>query len=947
MARFYSTADSAGAGRELLHESEEIDNVPMLGQLAVLQAMDVDAGNGEGLSRRRHPEDRADVDAVVGPTHRDLVPVGDEIVDAEPGRKGVVQHADALLEPVAAISLARQRIVLFVRSDGKLVKRVDISTIEDLVVIAKDNGLVGLYGHDLCSFRDDQQLLHRLAPRSRRDYARASYTFRTDSKAASGRGVEAMAAMEAESSFGGELRRHRRTAGLTQEALAERAGCSWHYVSMLERGVRVPHPATLNLLADALAIGAGDRAALHAMATAPHAAVSGRWPSPPIGSLVGRDEDVVRIVGLLREPQVQLLTLTGPGGVGKTALAQRVASVLAAGFRHGVAVVDLAPERDAAGVVRAIAHAVGLRDSDRRPLAERLRVALAERELLLVLDGCERAVAAAAMVGDLVTACPRLTVLATSRVRLALSLEHEFHMSPLALPYATALFVERAQRVRPDLRLDDDSAAIVTDVCRQLDGLPLAIELAAARVTHLPLAAIGDRLRRRLDLLSGGRRDLPIRQQRMRDAIAWSDDLLEPSARALLRQLSVFAGSWSLEAAEAVVDPAHEVLDGLRVLVESSLVIAIDAEGEPRYRMLDTIHDYATEQLAASGERAALQERHAAYFVRLAELAEPELQDRNQEMWRRRLEQDHDNLRAALAWLLISERVEDALRLAGAIWRFWQLRGDVREGRHWLEEGLSRAALVAAPVRAKALWGAGWLAHYQGDYRRTITLSEEHLALARAADDALGIRNALTGLGMAAVAEGRSSEAVRLLQDALEACLPLGESWHRATSLLNLGIATLLAGDLVQAASLFDDALTRYQQRGDAVFAARTGQHLGYVMLRQGDAAAAERRFAVSLRAFVDLDEKPGIVDGLEAIAAVRAELGATWEAGQLLGAAETLRQALGLTAHGYLRPLWEPAISGAEARLGADAWEAATRMGRAWSLEMAVERAVDGVAGA
>jgi predicted ATPase/DNA-binding XRE family transcriptional regulator len=755
-----------------------------------------------------------------------------------------------------------------------------------------------------------------------------------------------MAAMEAESSFGGELRRHRRAAGLTQEALAERAGCSWHYVSMLERGVRVPHPATVNLLADALALDAGDRAALHAMMTAPHAAVSGRWPSPPTGTLVGRDEDVVQIVGLLRDRRVRLLTLIGPGGVGKTVLAQRVAAVLAAAFRHGVAVVDLTPERDADGVVRAIARAVGVRDSDRRPLAERLRLALAERETLLVLDGCERAAEAAATVGDLVAACPRLAVLATSRVRLALSQEHEFRVSPLAPPHAAALFVERARRVQPDLRLDDDSAAIVADVCRQLDGLPLAIELAAARVTHLPLAAIEDRLRRRLDLLSGGRRDLPIRQQRMRDAIAWSDDLLEPSARSFLRQLSIFAGSWSLEAAEAVANPAHEVLDGLRVLVESSLVIAMDAAGEPRYRMLDTIHDYAAEQLAASGEEAVLQNRHAAYFVRLAELAEPALQDRNQERWRRRLEQDHDNLRAALAWLFNSGRVEDGLRLAGAIWRFWQLRGDVREGRRWLEEGLSRATPVAASVRAKALWGASWLAHYQGDYQRTITLSEEHLALARAAADALGIRNALTGLGMAAVAEGRSGEAVRLLQDALAACLPLGESWHRATSLLNLGIAALLAGDLVRAAGLFDDALTRYQQRGDAVFAARTRQHLGYVKLHQGDPAGAERGFVDSLRAFVDLDEKPGIADGLEAMAAVRAELGAPLAAGQLLGAAETVRLALGLTAHGYLRPLWEPSVSVAAARLGAEAWDVATRTGRAWSLEQAVERAVSRATG-
>jgi tetratricopeptide (TPR) repeat protein len=362
--------------------------------------------------------------------------------------------------------------------------------------------------------------------------------------------------------------------------------------------------------------------------------------------------------------------------------------------------------------------------------------------------------------------------------------------------------------------------------------------------------------------------------------------------------------------------------------------------GEPRYRMLDTIREFAAEQLLASGEEQAVRQRHGAYFVDLAERAEPALQDRDHRVWYPRLEHEHDNLRAALAWLLDSGQVEAALRLAGAVWRFWQRRGDIREGRRWLDDGLARGVDVPPAVRAKALWGASWLAHFQGDYARAIALSEEYLALARAGDDALDVRNALTGLGMAAVAEGRFAEAIPPLQEALAVCEPLGDTWHRATSRLNLGIATLLVGNPAESAILFEEALVLYQKRGDEVFAARTLQHLGYVALRQ-DAAIARRRFADSLRALFDLDEKPGAADGLEAIAAVRAAMGATREAGRLLGAADALRQDLGLTAHGYLRPLWHPYVAAAEAALGAEAWARAMDEGRATSLEVAVARAV------
>lgn len=609
-------------------------------------------------------------------------------------------------------------------------------------------------------------------------------------------------------------------------------------------------------------------------------------PAPP-SALIGREHDLAVLLAFIRRQDVRLLTLTGTGGAGKTRLAVEVALIVQGELADGVFFVPLSSVVDADLVVSIIAQTMGLHETDDRTLRARLIAYMRDKRLLLVVDNFEQVMAAVPLIVELLAACPGLKMLVTSRAPLHVRYEQEYAVLPLALPdrncpdraalvevASVALFIARARAVRPALELTDATLAAIAEICIRLDGLPLAIELAAARVKLLPPEMMRARLDRRLPMLTGGARDLPARQQTLRDAIGWSYDLLAPDEQRLFRLLAVFVGGCRLQAIETISVEGQEparLLNALQVLLDNHLLQHSEqSDEEPRLAMLETIREYGLECLAASGEANAVAAAHARYYVGLAEQAEPQLTGRTQRAWLQRLDLEHDNLRAALRWSLDHGRADLALRLSGSLWRFWLGRGFLSEGRSWLEASFEPKLRLAEPVPeqlvARALNAAGVLAHYHGDYGRAARFCGQSLAIYRELDDKHGIATALSGLALVARAGGDYSGSYTLYEESLDLLRELNAQWDIANTLLYMGLIPWLQNDLARGRPLLEEAATRLKQLGDERLLAYVLGVLGGVVRSQGDPAQGRSLLEESLQISRRLGDKRGIFRSLHAL---------------------------------------------------------------------------------
>jgi predicted ATPase/transcriptional regulator with XRE-family HTH domain len=844
-------------------------------------------------------------------------------------------------------------------------------------------------------------------------------------------------------SFGELLRRYRLAAGLTLDELAERAGLSAKGIGALERGERrVPRKETVRLVADALQLPPSERIALEAAAR-PHDATRRtslpsrasrvrertvlaarrphKLPLPPT-PLLGREREMADLCALLARSNARLVSLTGPPGVGKTRLALEVADVQADDFADGAWFVPLARLADPALVTPTIARTLGLQEVSSTPIAHVLREWLRARHVLLLLDNCEQVLAGAPRVAELLAACPGLKVLVTSRMPLHLRGEREYPISPLDLPpaapappsaspgtaghqrqqlsmerltqyAAVALFVARARDALPSFQLTSDTAQAVAQICARLDGLPLAIELAAPWVKLLSPSQLLARLERRLPLLVGGARDTDARQQTMRAALAWSEDLLSAEEQHLFRRLAVFVGGWTLEAAEAVcaqpegAEPlGTSVLEGLGALVDQSLVQrqwsldgdedgdedgdgmgtkanAREAEREGssgvRFRLLHVVREYALERLEVSGEAEALRRTHAVYCLGLVEERTFAAWGPEATAWMGRLEQEHDNLRAALGWARAGGEVELGLRLATSVAGFWYVRGYFTEGLGWLEGLLAQEPRagegdaagtpgISAKARAMALAAASNLARVQEDDERAQAAAAEALALAR--DQPAGWAAWVAGtslhlLGQIAWDRGELERAAAYMEESVARLQAVGQASMAASFLTLVGLIALDRGDLERARACCEESLA---------FARRTGADhpqgfalacLAHVARRRGDLAGAELQGREELLVWRRLGSPSHIAGGLEGLAqtaaATASEGAQARRVARLLGAATALREQVGVSPGKRGRVTVERTSAEARLTLSEEQWAAAFAAGKALSLADAVSEAL------
>jgi predicted ATPase/DNA-binding CsgD family transcriptional regulator len=722
----------------------------------------------------------------------------------------------------------------------------------------------------------------------------------------------------------------------------------------------------------------------------------------PRTSFVGREHEMVEIKRHLA--MTRLLTLTGAGGSGKTRLALEVARDLIGAYPDGVWLAELASLSQGEIVAQAVAEAVGVQEQPGRPLTDTLVDALRTKKMLLILDNCEHLVdAVVSLVAFLLDSCPQLRILATSRETLRAVGEVVWPVSLLSVPdlrsaptvadlegyESVRLFVDRASQRNPAFTLRSDNARAVAQICAYLEGLPLAIELAAARIKMLPPQALLERLRDRFKLLRGGPRDFSERQRTLRSTIEWSYDLLQEGEKTLFGRLSVFSGGATLEATQRVCDTPGDLsvdtLEGIFSLLEKSLLSKGEGvEGEPRFVMLETIREYARERLEESEEVEKVSRLHAEYFVALAEKAEPVLWGVEDAAWFQRLEAEHGNLRAALSWSLGGADVELGLRLAGALGEFWYARGYYEEGKRWLERALAKLAKdvrISAAAYPKALEALGWLANergdmevaevaakkglklgtlveiestrkasffrilgstarIRGDLEHAKELYEESLALSREAGDMRGIAHALITLGWAASTRGDHEHAKVLYEESLVLSRELGGAQPLGDSLIALGYEYLLEGDHRRATALNEEAASLLRERGHRGDLQYALDNLAWAALLGGDHERARELHEESLMLCQELGDREIAAESLEGLACSAGAKGDSERAAKLFGAAEALREAVGYQQAPKESALREPFMEAARSRLDEAAWEKAFIEGRTMGLGRAVEYA-------
>ena len=720
--------------------------------------------------------------------------------------------------------------------------------------------------------------------------------------------------------------------------------------------------------------------------------------------LVGREEEVAEVCGLLRRDETRLLTLTGPGGIGKTRLALQAAADLLDDFPDGTFFAQLATLTEAELFLPAVAETLGVRETGEQPLDESLKDYLRERQRLMVLDNFEQVLGAAPAVTELLSVAPGLKVLATSRAPLGLYGEHEFPVPPLTLPdlkcppplecltqyEAVGLFVERARAIKPHFKVTNESAPAVAEICVRLDGLPLAIELAAARIKMLPPKAMLRRLGSRLKLLTGGARDLPERQRTLRATIEWSHALLDEGEQLLFARLAVFSGGRTLEAIEAICDAGGDLpvdaFEGVSSLLDKSLLRQEEGpNGEPRFVMLETVHEFAREKLEDSAEAQEIKRAHAQYFLTLAEEAYPELRGPDQLEWLERLEAEHDNMRAALSWALERKEVEVALRLGGALWEFWSMRGYHSEGWRWLEAALATYGRGSPEVRAMALAGVGLLAWDQGELDRAqeaceeglqllaheeaseaklnllgylgwvawqreengkaTQLFEERLALSQEKKADWAIADSLLCLATVSHSLGDSERATELYEESMDLLREQGDKLSLAHCLNNLGMVAHSQGDLGRAAQLTEEGVTLFRELGarDVAFGLC---NLGWIALLQDDLGRAAELYRESLSLSWDTGLNPVVQSTLEGFACLAGTKGDAERAAWLWGAAQALHGTRGIPRDTDFLAEADARISAVRSGMGEEVWEEAWLKGRVMALDEAVSYALEEAGG-